>query len=130
MNEIPKELDWISIRSKCSLSVMFELLKSQVETDIAKQNEIPGHPQFSMGFSPASFTVLNHTIEGIRAVVFALTKTHIEIKNAERQILFQASLTINDSGECRLKVDDKELELWQIRKRALEELFFGGVLGS
>jgi hypothetical protein len=34
-------------------------------------------------------------------------------------------VTLNDEGECRLKVGDDELEEWQVLKRALETLFFG-----
>jgi hypothetical protein len=32
--------------------------------------------------------------------------------------------TINDEGKCRLKVGGIEREFWQVRRMALEALFF------
>jgi hypothetical protein len=40
-------------------------------------------------------------------------------------IQFTGALTLNNNGECRLRVKDEELEQWQVRRMALEELFFG-----
>jgi hypothetical protein len=38
--------------------------------------------------------------------------------------MFDVTLTFNDENECRLKVEGKERELWQVRRTALEELLF------
>jgi hypothetical protein len=36
----------------------------------------------------------------------------------------KATLTLNDMGECRLKINGQEREFWQFRRTALEDLFF------
>jgi hypothetical protein len=40
--------------------------------------------------------------------------------------MFEVTLTLSDEGECRLNVNEKERELWQVRRMALEELLFRG----
>jgi hypothetical protein len=37
---------------------------------------------------------------------------------------FEATPTVNDEGKCRLKVNGIEREFWQVRRMALEKLFF------
>ena len=39
---------------------------------------------------------------------------------------FAVTLTFNDEGDCRLHVDERERDLWQVRRMALEELLFQG----
>jgi hypothetical protein len=34
------------------------------------------------------------------------------------------TLTFNYKGECKLNVNEKERELWQVRRMALEDLMF------
>ena len=126
MEEIPKTLEWVEKRSQCSIKKVFDSLKDEVQSDVDEQNKIPGHFPFEVRQGPSSFTVITEEGGwGIRAVVFALAEKRIEIKNANREIQFFATLTLNDSGRCMLAVDGKELETWQFRRRALETLFFG-----
>jgi hypothetical protein len=56
-------------------------------------------------------------------VTFRLIKTEIVVSDDSGKPVFSASLTLNDDGECRFKVADKELDSWQFRKKALEEQF-------
>jgi hypothetical protein len=123
--EIPEHLDWIAARAKCSIEQVFESLRGQVKKDVEARNLLPDHSRFNVHFSGDTFTVMRGDGGGLKSVVFALPGKYIEIQNGDRQVLFTASLTLNDAGECKLKVDERELELWQVRRRALEELFFG-----
>jgi hypothetical protein len=58
-------------------------------------------------------------------VVFYYANERIEVKDEKRNLKFFASLALNSSGRCVLRVDGEELEQWQFRKKALECLFFG-----
>ena len=40
--------------------------------------------------------------------------------------MFEVTLTFADEGECRLNVNGEDREFWQVRRMALEELFFRG----
>jgi hypothetical protein len=39
-------------------------------------------------------------------------------------VLFRASITLTNGGQCKLRVGEEELEQWQFRRMALEKLFF------
>ena len=132
MTDIPKELDWVRVRSGCSLALVFDALREQVQKDVEIRNELMGRhqPRCSVQSWNQDFAVLYGDGGGTRSVVFFLGKNSIQIKGGSMTLLFEATLTLNDAGECKLMVDGKELELWQVRKRALENLFFGDVLGS
>jgi hypothetical protein len=60
------------------------------------------------------------------AIDFELENNEIVVRNEERT-LFKVRITLNHAGQCRLKTEDDgpELELWQVRRMALEKLFFG-----
>jgi hypothetical protein len=57
---------------------------------------------------------VNFSLEGDEIVVCA-----------GNEIILRATITLNNEGRCMLKVDDEELEQWQVRRMALEDLFFG-----
>ena len=42
-----------------------------------------------------------------------------------RAVDYHVEVTLNNEGKCVTRIDNEELELWQVRKRALENLFFG-----
>jgi hypothetical protein len=128
MKEVPANLDWITARRQCSIGQVFELLKTQVEKDVDIQNVGSPH-KFSVHRSRESFTVICGDGGGIRSVIFAVCGNTIQIKDGDRKLLFTAGLTLNDAGECKLKLidgpdRDRELEFWQFRRRPLEGLFF------
>ncbi|HEY2461596.1 MAG TPA: hypothetical protein VGI16_12350 [Candidatus Acidoferrum sp.] len=125
MKEIPEELNWIKARSACSLAYMYEKLRLQILEDIDLQNKLPGHARFDMKTGNADFSVMTYSVEGIKSMQFSLVMPHtIRVNNGDGALKFEATLTLNDAGECKLRIDGKELELWQIRRRALEDLFF------
>ncbi len=48
---------------------------------------------------------------------------HIKVRNKDKE--FSISLTLDNEGRCKLRVDDGEdLEQWQLRRMMLENLFF------
>jgi hypothetical protein len=48
----------------------------------------------------------------------------IRVEGDGVHVVFFAGLTLNDDGECRLVVDEQQLDLWQVLRRALEPLLF------
>ena len=62
-----------------------------------------------------------------RSVEFRLEQNEITVSyrhQYEHELLFSAEITLTDEGRCKFKVGDKELEQWQLRRKALEKLFF------
>jgi hypothetical protein len=115
--DAPK-FDWVTARSLCSLPKVFKELRSQVEEDVKTRNALrPNNSpyEFSMADSGDGFTVLLEAKDVHRSVIFSLGKE-----------MFEVTLTFNDEGECRLNVKEKECDLWQVRRMALEGLLFQG----
>jgi len=123
------EKDWVTARSLCSLPGVFKLLRLQVEEDVKTRNALrPNNSpyEFSVTENGDEFTVLLEAAEVRRSVIFSLAKHAISVRDSQGEEMFDVTLTFNDEGECKLNVQQKERELWQVRRMALEELLFRG----
>lgn len=121
--------DWVTERSSCSLPKVFKELSSQVQEDIKVRNGLrPANSpyEFSMTENVGEFTVLFRS-EGMgRSVIFTLAEHGILVRDDQGNPMFEVTLTFTDEGKCRLNVNEQERELWQVRRMALEGLFFHG----
>ncbi len=122
------EFDWVNARANCSIGLLFEQLKTQVEKDMDTRQALCKGPPYYYAFR---FKVENNTIialiEGHRlheSVTFRLSGNAIEVMGRDGKLSFNGIATLNNDGNCRLRVNGDELELWQFRKKALEDLFF------
>jgi len=101
-------------------------LRRGVEPDVVARNKIltqNDQMRFEVkdGRDLDSFTVMRHSQRSDSVYFYAQDNAITVLKGMEP--FLQGSITLNDAGECRLKVKDVELEFWQFRRRALEELF-------
>jgi hypothetical protein len=130
MNTIPRELDWVKARSECSIARVFSELYLGAKNDVEAINLTPiatdniGSP-FDVHANPSGNSFVVFRTENIhRTVKFRLGPDRIEIINQAGQ--FTITLTLNNEGRCKLKVNGgEELEQWQARRMMLEGLFFG-----
>jgi hypothetical protein len=56
-------------------------------------------------------------------VYFKLEDGKITVMDSDG-ITFEATVMLNDMGDCKPKINGQERELWQMRRTALEKLFF------
>ena len=125
MNEVPDELDWVSRRDECSAAKVFRQLQAGIENDVsAVIRTSPGEFGTTLTHDGRTFVVAEKRVTGPR-VVFFISGEKIEIRDEVSGVNRTASLTISNSGRCVMSVDGLELEQWQVRKMALEGLFFG-----
>lgn len=127
------EINWVNERAKCSLAQMFEQLKADVQSDIdARSKLLPQNTGFEFKLISSQqnrFAALKedaHDTFANRSIVFVLENSAIKVldganKGAE---IMKATITFNDFGECKFMVNEKERESWQLRRDALEHLFF------
>ena len=145
MSEVPNELDWVSVRAECSPAEVFERLRQQVEADVlmrqGKQSLNTGRVFKFVSSNVTAFAVIAEetpdmwvTHNAIGRVSFNLMNHKIVVSGVgiifERETSapqFDATATVNSEGQCRLKIQGKELTLWQVRKMALETLFFDAI---
>jgi hypothetical protein len=133
MSTVPQDFNWVKARAKCTIASIFSALHRGAEEDVAEANVIKME-QFS-GYAAPPLAVAtnnrgNHFVvheEGNieTAVKFTLTRDHIMIAVGGTQ--YTVTVTLSDEGRCKLRVNVEEqtYEQWQVRKRVLEELFFG-----
>jgi|SRR5450759_4401562 len=123
----PAHFDWVTELSRCSIGSVFEELKLQVESDVKTRTALrPDNCPygFSMVAHESTFSVVFNQQNIRRAVSFVMRDDLIVVKDHNNKEMLEAGLTLNDKGECRLKVKGEERELWQFRRMALEDLFF------
>jgi hypothetical protein len=132
MSTIPQELNWTKARAECSAVALFKQLQLGIENDIASLHSRP-YPGLDEGFASAltqdgrTFIVAHRSNTGPR-VVFFISAGSIEIRDEAANKRYVAVVILNDEGRCKLQIEGKELELWQVRRMALETLFFGDTL--
>jgi hypothetical protein len=122
------KFDWVTARSACSLPKVFKELRLQVEEDVKTRNALrPDNSpyEFLVAENGPEFTVTLETKDVRRSVTFGLAEHAISVGDNMGNQMFEVTLTFNDEGECRLNVSKDQLDLWQVRRMALEDLLFG-----
>ena len=107
---------------------MFKALELAIHEDVERISA-KIKPESMMRFEVASrakrFSVIFESNEyATETVDFVLSGKEITV-GSEGKTKFTATVSLTDSGRCKLRVGDKELEQWQVRRMALEDLFFG-----
>jgi hypothetical protein len=121
------KFDWVTERSSCSLPNVFKKLRLQIEEDVKTRNALrPNNSpyEFSVAEKGDDLTVLLKAKDVQRSVTFTLAEHAILVRDDKGSPMFDVTLTFNGEGECKLNVNEQELDFWQVRRMALEELLF------
>jgi len=123
-------MDWVSKLSECSLAVVWEQLKQDITADVDERRAQLLAKKAEYGFSvfpkeQSVAVVLQGSGVRKRTINFVLTDHCISVRDGDGKTIFDATLTLNDAGECRFKIDGQEKEFWKMRQLALEDLLFG-----
>jgi hypothetical protein len=133
--KVPETLDWVTKRSECSLQLIFDNLREVVKGDVEKANALNRaqfqiHPLTGQKFSISRTRKVLGFLARV-VVFFELTETEIVVTRVagedDQQQMFSAIPEINQQGLCLLRINGEAglLRLWQVSKKALEDLFFG-----
>jgi len=128
VSDAPK-FDWVTQRSLCSFPNVFKELKLQVEEDVKTRNALrPNNSlyEFSVADGGDDFAVHLKAGEFQKSVIFSLAEHAIVVRD-DAGVMFEVTLTFNDEGQCRLHIHQKEIESWQVRRKALEDLLFRSI---
>ena len=139
MNNIPQDLNWVKVRAACSVATVFSELFHGIQQDVQEANQLeqetfPGYPKVEKFFVKpnelGNFFVVWENGNPLTEVKFRRDKDRIVVSGYKFGT--DITLTLDDMGRCKLRVntEDEALEQWQVRKRLLEALFFGGVMPS
>lgn len=119
--------DWVTERSACTLPKVFHTLLLQVEGDVKTRNSL--RPQnspyeFSIEQNGGDFKVLLTTGDVRDSVTFVLSERSILVRDGQANQIFEITSNLTPEGHCHLVVNNQSLEFWQVRRMALEGLFF------
>lgn len=121
------DFDWVRARAECSLRRVFFHLVAGAESDALAREDISKKGNDNVHFDSSkngdSLLVTRSEGSSVRRVKFALTEDAIIIEE-NGNIAFKATPGLNNTADCTLMVDGAELDLWKVRRMALERLFF------
>jgi hypothetical protein len=125
--------DWIAARHACSPTHAFIVLREQVMADVERRRALmkeveKENYQFSTGSRDWMFWVSVSGSYVDKGVAFHRSATGISVRDAANDApLLEGKLTLDNDGECKLKVGENIYSFWQFRKLALENVLFTSV---
>ena len=125
------EFNWVKARSECVLPLEFERLKDSVKNSIQEIQEPRNFDICEISTRELWVYRTPNRDDSKDGVLFVLRmdepkrEDHISVINYLRDTSFEITLTLNDNGQCRYRMDGEGEHLrWQIVRRALEPFFF------
>ena len=125
------DFDWVTAQSKCTTALVFDRLRTHVRDDVQRRNGVFNRNdgwKFEFREDGDDFEAVRLTSD-VRSNVLALVRferhgRRIEVRGEEVDIDLTAIVSIDATGLCRLVVGEVMYSEWEIRKMALEALFF------
>ena len=119
--------DWVTAQAACSAATMFQKLLDGARSDVDRRNGAAfgrkDNWRFEFHESDEGFEVVR--IAGSGALVtFHHEGPRINITGEGIDVEITAVVGINAHGDCRYYVGEGEYLGWEIRKLALDQLFF------
>lgn len=123
------EFDWVTARNNCTAASEFKNVSAAVIADMKTRIEQYGALKHDLEYRACGDDKFAVRQRGSHEIVFervgeTITVTYVHQSGTERPLL-TVTVGMNEQGECTLKEGDQELLPWQVRRRALEETFFG-----
>ena len=132
MTESAKDgFDWVTAQAACTTEVMFERLQDGARTDVDRRNAAAEGRSDKWRFELNVDDDLNFEVARIADssttsafVTFQREGSRINVTGDGVDVQFTAITGINAAGECRYFVGEHEYLGWEVRKLALDLLFF------
>jgi hypothetical protein len=128
----PDDFDWVVAQSRCTAALMFDSLRTHVAEDVQRRNGVSGRTEgwsFEFEEDGDDFEALrlagDHDDAKVLAVVrFERRGRRITVHGEDVDVDFTTIVTVDTGGQCRFVVGEVMYAEWEIRRMALEALFF------
>jgi hypothetical protein len=129
----PDDFDWVAAQAKCSAAQTFDRLRDGVKADVERRNRLLVRgdgwkfefDEDDAGFEAVRIVAPGSTgASGSAAVRFERVGRRIQIQGEDIDVDVTAVVTLDVSGACRLVVGEALYSEWEVRRLALEMLFF------
>ena len=127
------DFDWVTAQAKCNAAAMFDRLRTRVREDVQRRNGIFDRNdgwKFEFHDDGDEFEASRTMASGsagpkVTALVrFERVGRRIYVQGEDLDVDFTAVVTIDVNGLCRFVVGEAVYSEWEIRRMALEQLFF------
>jgi hypothetical protein len=126
-----EDFDWVAAQAACTTEQMFRRLQEGARKDVERRNASgfgrKDQWQFELNADDEqSFEVARTgpSSTGSAFVTFERDGTRINVSGDGVDVQFTAITGINPAGQCRYFVGEHEYLGWEVRKLALDLLFF------
>ena len=131
-DNVSEDFDWVAAQSQCNASLAFDRLRAGAKEDVRRRNAVLGRDDgwsFEFAEDDEGFDVsrVEGRFSGARVaalVRFERTGRRINIRGEDVDVDFTAVTTLDAAGLCRFVVGEAMYTGWEIRRMALEQLFF------
>jgi len=123
--------DWVSAQAGCSVELMFLKLQDGAQADVERRNgptigraddwRFEFHADEGEGFEVVRIA---GSSKESAVVTFRREGSRIDISGDGVDVQITAIVGINPHGDCRYYVGEAEYLGWEVRKQALDMLFF------
>jgi hypothetical protein len=125
------DFDWVSAQAGCQVDAMFQRLLDGARKDVDRRNAAGSgrkdKSRFELNVDDENAFEVARTGETARSsafVTFEREGPRINIAGDGVDVQLTAITGINHAGECRYYIGEQEYLGWEVRKMALEPLFF------
>ena len=126
------DVDWVAAQAHCTAATAFERLRAGAKEDVRRRNAVLGRDDgwtFEFAEDDAGFDVsrIQGRLTGsnvLALVRFERAGLRINVRGEDVDVDFTAVLTLDAAGQCRFVVGEAMYSDWEIRRMALEQLFF------
>lgn len=124
------DFDWVTAQAGCSAALMFQKLQDGTKADVDRRNGATfgrtDHWRFEFHEVEDGFEVIRlaGSSETGAVVIFQLEGPRITILGDGVDVKMTAVVGINANGDCRYYIGEGEFLAWEVRKQALDQLFF------
>jgi hypothetical protein len=131
-DHVPEDFNWVGAQSKCTAAAVFETLRTRVRDDVQRRNGLLGRNDgwtfefFDEGdeFEVARTAMVRGASKTLAVVTFARSGRRILVHSEEIDIDLTAIVTLDPMGSCKLVIGEAMYSDWELRRMALELLFF------
>ena len=123
--------DWVSAQSGCRTDLQFKKLLEGARADVDRRNAagFGRHDRWTFKFhvdDENNFEVTRDASDGstLAYVAFQREGSRVNVTSEGTEAHFTAIVNINPAGDCRFFIGEHEYLGWEVRKMALEMLFF------
>jgi hypothetical protein len=126
------DFDWVAAQSRCTPSLMFDGLRTHVREDVERRNTVADRDDgwtFEFEEDGSDFEAIrledgDGDARVLAAVRFERRGHRINVRGEDVDVDFTAIVTLDSAGSCRFVVGEAMYADWEIRRMALEALFF------